>query len=180
MKRILRSVILLLVQIIGAPAAWLARWRIRRGGAIKVPQPQILLIRPDHLGDMLLVTPILQAIKARIPDAHITMMVGPWSAEVVERHPAVERLITCPFPGFQRASQKPLEPNPTSSWEPLPILFKTARQLRSAHYDLAINLRPDFWWGGALLYLAGIPRPHRLRHRPQHTFYDRASVISRG
>ena len=112
--------------------------------------PRILLVRPDHLGDMLLVTPILQAIKERVPNAHMTMMVGQWSADVVERHPAIDNLITCPFPGFQRASQKPLAP--------YQLLLTTARQLRRNKYDLAINLRPDFWWGGALLYLAGIPR----------------------
>jgi ADP-heptose:LPS heptosyltransferase len=99
---------------------------------------------------MLLVTPILQALKERIPNAHITMMVGQWSADIVERHPALDNTITCPFPGFQRASQKPLTP--------YQLLFTTARQLRRAKYDLAINLRPDFWWGSALLYLAGIPQ----------------------
>jgi ADP-heptose:LPS heptosyltransferase len=99
---------------------------------------------------MLLVTPILQALKERIPNAHITMMVGQWSADIVERHPALDKIITCPFPGFQRASQKPLTP--------YQLLFTTARQLRRAKYDLAINLRPDFWWGSALLYLASIPR----------------------
>jgi ADP-heptose:LPS heptosyltransferase len=36
--------------------------------------------------------------------------------------------------------------------------LSAARQLRRGNYDLAINLRPDFWWGAALLYLAGIPR----------------------
>ena len=112
--------------------------------------PRILLVRPDHLGDMLLVTPILQAIKERIPNAHITMMVGQWSAATVERHPAIDNIITCPFPGFQRASQKPLAP--------YQLLLTTAKQLRRDKYDLAINLRPDFWWGGALLYLAAIPR----------------------
>ncbi len=112
--------------------------------------PRILLVRPDHLGDMLLVTPILQAIKERLPNAHITTMVGQWSADIVERHPAIDNIITCPFPSFQRASQKPLAP--------YQLLLTTAKQLRRDKYDLAINLRPDFWWGGALLYLAGIPR----------------------
>jgi ADP-heptose:LPS heptosyltransferase len=99
---------------------------------------------------MLLVTPILQAIKEHIPNAHITMIVGQWSVDIVKRHPAIDNVITCPFPGFQRASQKPLAP--------YQLLLATTRQLRHNNYDLAINLRPDFWWGGALLYLASIPR----------------------
>ena len=32
--------------------------------------------------------------------------------------------------------------------------------MSAGQYDIAINLRPDFWWGAALLYLAGIP--HRI------------------
>jgi ADP-heptose:LPS heptosyltransferase len=95
---------------------------------------------------------VLDALKTHIPEAHITMMVGPWSSEVVARHPAIDRLLTCPFPGFQRAAQKPLTP--------YILLFSVAQQLRRSHYDLAINLRPDFWWGAALLYLARIP--HRI------------------
>jgi ADP-heptose:LPS heptosyltransferase len=78
------------------------------------------------------------------------MMIGPWSSEVVARHPALDWLITCPFPGFQRTSQGPLDP--------YILLFRIAQQVRREHYDLAINLRPDFWWGAALIYLAGVPR----------------------
>ncbi len=38
------------------------------------------------------------------------------------------------------------------------MLFSYAQQLRRSNYDIAINLRPDFWWGAALIYLAHIPR----------------------
>lgn len=95
-------------------------------------------------------TPVLEALRTHLPQAHITMMVGPWSSAVVERHPAIDQLLTCSFPGFRRAAQNPLAP--------YTLLLQTARQLQGYHYDLAINLRPDFWWGAALLYLAGIPR----------------------
>ena len=154
MRSILRSVILLLVRILGAPRAFITARRSSRDSALRLSAatPRILLIRPDHLGDMLLVTPILQAIKEHIPAAHVTMMAGQWSADIVERHPALDNLITCPFPGFQRATQKPLAP--------YQLLLTTASQLRRHKYDLAINLRPDFWWGGALLYLTAIP--HRI------------------
>jgi ADP-heptose:LPS heptosyltransferase len=147
MKRLLRSSILTFVRLYGAARARAAtKERARRS----YQTPRILLVRPDHLGDLILVTPILQAIRTHIPDAQITMMVGPWSREVIARHPDVHQIIACPFPGFQRAARKALEP--------YRLLFSTAHQLRSAHYDLAINLRPDFWWGAALLYLAAIPQ----------------------
>jgi ADP-heptose:LPS heptosyltransferase len=147
LKALLRSLILLFVRIYGL----LGARRAQQSARSRVPvAPRILLIRPDHLGDLVLTTPALAALKASAPDANLTMMVGPWSSAVVERHPAIDRLITCPFPGFQRAAQKALAP--------YTLLFRTAHQLRRDRYDIAINLRPDFWWGAALIYLAAIPR----------------------
>src|SRR5690242_5835236 len=153
---------LALVRVLGFPGAYVAQQRARE----TVTAPRILLIRPDHLGDLVLTTPVLQALREVAPDAQITMMVGAWSREVVARHPALDRLLTCPFPGFQRAAQHPLEP--------YQLLFKTARELRQERYDLAINLRPDFWWGAALLYLAGVPRRIGYAIAPGESFLTQA------
>jgi lipopolysaccharide heptosyltransferase II len=144
LKRLLRTLILLAVRLLGARAA------AKSTSKPITAAPRILLVRPDHLGDLLMTTPVLHALKQQAPNAHITIMVGIWSTEVVARHPDIDRVITCPFPAFQRAEQKALTP--------YTLLFNTARQLRREDFDLAINLRPDFWWGAALLYLARIPR----------------------
>ncbi len=49
MKQLLRTVVLLLVRILGTPGAFAATRQARTG----VKQtPRILLIRPDHLGDL--------------------------------------------------------------------------------------------------------------------------------
>ena len=149
MKRLLRTLILLAVRLLGAPGARTAAQSTSRPLAATL---RILLVRPDHLGDLLMTTPVFRALKQQAPNVHITMMVGPWSSEVVARHPDIDRVLTCPFPGFQRAAQKALAP--------YTLLFSTAKRLRREHFDLAINLRPDFWWGAALLYLARIP--HRV------------------
>ncbi len=180
MKRLLRTFVLLLVRLLGMNSTGRVAHK-----AISTP-PHILLIRPDHLGDLVLTTPVLNALKTYAPDAHLTMMVGSWSSEVVARHPALDRLITCPFPGFRRATQGPLEPYIQ--------LFRTAQQLRRSNYDLAINLRPDFWWGDALIYLAAIP--HRVGyaiqpgtsflthaepfHEPEHATVSSLRLVSVG
>jgi ADP-heptose:LPS heptosyltransferase len=183
MKSLLRTLMLQLIRIGGAPSAYMASRQARKQAP---EQPRILLVRPDHLGDMVMTTPVLQALRTQLPQAHITMMAGPWSSEIVERHPAIDQLITCPFPGFRRASQKPLAP--------YTLLIETARQVRRGNYDLAINLRPDFWWGAALLYLAGIPRrvgyaispgtpflTHALPFpQPEHSTVSNLRLISAG
>jgi lipopolysaccharide heptosyltransferase II len=138
---------LLLVRVLGAPGVWSATKRAKQPLSTA---PRILLIRPDHLGDLVLTTPVLHALKQHVPNAQITMMVGPWSSEIVTRHPDIDHIQTCPFPGFQRVPQKALAP--------YVLLMTVAKQLRRRQYDLTINLRPDFWWGAALVYLARIPR----------------------
>ncbi len=149
MKSLLRLLMLALIRLLGALGAWLTA-RAQRTQQQHLDTPRILLVRPDHLGDLVLTTPVLQALRNTLPQAHITMMVGPWSSEIVARHPALDRVITCSFPGFRRTAQNALAP--------YLLLFRTAQQLQRGKYDLAINLRPDFWWGAALLYLTRIPR----------------------
>jgi len=134
--------LLLLVRLYGAIGARRARRLAQQptGG-----HPRILLIRPDYLGDLVLTTPVLSALKTAVPDAHLTMMVGPWSAEVVERHPPIDRLVLCSFPGVRGAHKKSLRPL---------LLLRTARRLWREHYDLAVNLRLKSWWISAVIYLA--------------------------
>jgi len=163
LKRLLRTLILLLVRLIGAPGARSAAKLASKGLSTT---PRILLVRPDHLGDLLLTTPVLHALKQNALGAHITMMVGPWSSEVVARHPDIDCILTCPFPGFQRTTQKALTP--------YILLFSVAKQLQQERYDLAINLRPDFWWGAALLYLARIPHRSGYALEPGKPFLTHA------
>jgi lipopolysaccharide heptosyltransferase II len=112
---------------------------------------RILLIRPDHLGDLLFTTPALRLLREALPQAHITCLVGPWSKAVIENNPHVDEIALCPFPGFTRQKKR-------SVFEPYVILLRYAKQLRQKSFDLAIVLRFDHWWGALLAYLAGIPR----------------------
>lgn len=164
MKRFLRMSILWLVRLLGWPRS--LRKPASRANDDTASLRRVLLVRPDHLGDLLMTTPVLQALKDRAPDLQLTLMVGPWSSEIVARHPALDKLIICPFPGFRRAHQGFLAP--------YKLLFSTARQLRQERYDLAVNLRPDFWWGAALLYLAGIPRRVGYALEPGRPFLNHA------
>ena len=145
MKRFLRLLLLRLF-------ALLARPFVRR------PAPamrRVLYLKPDHLGDLLLATPVLAALRAQLPDAQITALVGPWASMILARNPDIDTLQTCPFPGFERQS-------PGGNWlarrlRPYGILLHYAGLLRRAGYDAAIIGRDDHWWGAALALLAGIP-----------------------
>jgi lipopolysaccharide heptosyltransferase II len=111
----------------------------------------ILLIRPDHLGDMLFLTPALHALRSALPEARITLLAGPWGAEVVRNNPDLDAVEICVFPGFERQPKGP-------PFAPYRLLAATARRLRTGVYDAAVVLRFDHWWGAWLVAAAGIPQ----------------------
>ncbi len=115
------------------------------------PDPRILLIRPDHLGDVLLASPGVAALRAALPEARLFYLVGPWALETARRGPPVDRLRPCPVPGFTRRPQG-------APWSPYVTLLREAARLRGERFDLAVILRPDHWWGALLALAAGIPR----------------------
>jgi heptosyltransferase-2/heptosyltransferase-3 len=164
MKRFLRLVLLHLLAALARP---LGR---RSAGAITT----VLYIKPDHLGDLLLATPVLAALRQRLPQARVAALVGPWSRMVLQRNPDIDRLLSCPFPGFERATndQGPRTKHQGTQligglsslvfrlWsvaQPYRTLIRYALLLRGGRYDLAIVGRDDHWWGAALALLAGIP-----------------------
>lgn len=110
-----------------------------------------LLIRPDHLGDMLLTMPAIVTLKKTQPAATLYALVGDWSASVIDAYPEVDQVVTIPFPGFTRRAK--------AGWVGTPYVqaWRWARMLRKMHIETAVILRPDHWWGAMLAWLAGIP-----------------------
>ena len=47
-------------------------------------------------------TAAYRLIKAALPTAYLTVLSGPWAADVPRHCPAVDRVLTCHFPGFDR------------------------------------------------------------------------------
>jgi heptosyltransferase-2/heptosyltransferase-3 len=117
----------------------------------------LLVIRPDHLGDVLFTTPALSLLRAALPRAHITAMVGPWADRILQGDPAVDSVLTCAFPGFTRQPKG-------SVWSPYVELNDYAKKLHSWRFDAALVLRRDHWWGALLAYRARIPRRIGANH----------------
>ncbi len=109
---------------------------------------RLLIIRPDHLGDVLLSTPAIQAIKQRQPNLSIHVLCSEWSAELLASYKDIDLVLTLPFPGFDRGVSSRVNPY----W----LALKSARMLRQIGYSSAIIMRPDHWWGAMLAHLAGI------------------------
>ena len=130
-----------------ATRLWLRRARRPR------PHPgtwRILVVRPDHLGDLLFATPALDRLRQALPTAHITALVGPWGAPMWKDNPALNCLQVVPFPGISGERTGSL-------LAPYTLLGRLSRRLAMRGYDSGIVLRFDHWWGAALLWAAGIP-----------------------
>jgi len=119
--------------------------------ALQSPSPRILLIRPDHLGDILFMTPALRVLRAQLPAAHLTALVGPWAKSALAHNPRLDDIQMLDFPGFTRSAK-------ASPLAPYRLLWIAARRLRAQRFDTAVILRFDHWWGALLAALAGIPR----------------------
>jgi lipopolysaccharide heptosyltransferase II len=124
--------------------------RYARPKAAAAEPRSVLLIRPDHLGDMLFATPSYRLLREALPQTRITLLAGPWSQPVMAGNPDLDDLLICRFPGFERQPR-------TSSVAPYRLLRATAREL-AGRFDAALVLRFDHWWGAWLAAAAGIPR----------------------
>lgn len=109
---------------------------------------RLLIIRPDHLGDMLLTTPAIRAIKRGRPELSIHVLCGPWCAELLANFDEIDQVLTMPFPGFGRGGR--------GRGNPWKLALESAEKLRRIGYDSAIIMRPDHWWGSLVAKLAGI------------------------
>lgn len=112
---------------------------------------RILLIRPDHLGDLLLTVPAIRSLKQARPDLTLHACVGNWGKPAIERLTELEHIETVEFPGFTRQPK-------TGALAPYQLANQTAQTLRKIGYDAAIILRPDHWWGAMVAHMAGIPQ----------------------
>ena len=95
---------------------------------------RILVIKLDHLGDVLLATPVFSNLRRAYPNAELHALTGAWSRVVLEKHPDVNHVIEYNSPAFCRTGQ------PTSLRE----TFKLYRELRCQKYDLMVELRSDW------------------------------------
>ena len=111
---------------------------------------RVLLVRPDHIGDVLLTSPAIALLRASLPTAELTYLVGPWSKEAAAQGVAVDRIATLAFPGFTRRRK-------ANVLEPYALLLHEALRLRQARFDLAVIFRRDHWWGALLALTAGVP-----------------------
>lgn len=107
----------------------------------RIKPRRIVFIRPCCIGDAVMATAALSALRETFPPAHITWAIGSWSARAVEHHPALDAIL-------DTGADMPLR-SPAG-------MLRFARQLRAGHYDMAVSLLRSPLMSLAV-YLSGIP-----------------------
>lgn len=148
-----------------ALAILLNRWSPRPAAA--TAHGRLLLIRPDHLGDLLFLAPALHWLRQQAPEVPLTLMVGPWARPVLPALAgAYDELLEVPFPAFERGQRQGV----AARWR---LAWQLGRALAGRGFAAALILRPDHWWGALVARLARIPV------RLGYDTYETAPYLSR-
>ena len=94
---------------------------------------EILVLRLDRIGDVLMSLPALADLRQAYPAARIRLAVGRWSEEIARRAPVDDVLVwSAPWVG-----------RPSEGAEKRRVLWRAARRLRADRVDLAFDLQGD-------------------------------------
>jgi ADP-heptose:LPS heptosyltransferase len=112
----------------------------------------IFVLRNNDLGDLLVVTPLFEALRRRFPYARIAAGVGSWSRDVLRHNPHVTEILPINAPWFNKYQGRK---------GPLHRLAYVAgslevRELRQRGFEVGIDVLGSVW-GSLLLLRAGIP-----------------------
>jgi len=103
---------------------------------------KILIARTDRIGDVVLSTPVLKSLKNSFPSVSISVLVRPYTKDIVTDNPNVDEVIIYDPEGEHRTIRG---------------LFKLAKEIENKNFDTALILFLDFKVG-LLTYLSKIPR----------------------
>ena len=125
--------------------------------------PRILIVRTDRMGDVILSTPVIRALREALPKAYLGMMVDRANRELVEGHPDLDVVILYDKQGRQRGW-----------WSTLQF----AKVLRSHRFDTALILHST---NRIVLvsFLAGIHRRIGYARRLSWLLTDRLPYVKR-
>jgi len=98
---------------------------------------KILIIKPDHLGDMLLFSCVLPLIKEKFPEAKIDIICGSWTLPILENNPFINKKLIVDHPFANRKK--------ISKLKKISVYYKTLISLilsiRKEKYDLGLFMR---------------------------------------
>lgn len=130
----------------------------------------ILIIVLDNLGDTVMATPAVRALKAVYPQAKIGLWVKEYAAGLFNNQPGID---------YVHASDPFWDSSPGRPKGSLSGFLKTLREIRAVRYDAAIVLNTE-WRRSLAARLAGIPVRVGYRRRHSSPFLTHAFTYAPG
>lgn len=103
--------------------------------AFPSPPRRILIIKPSAIGDVVHALPVLNLLRRRWPEAHLSWLVTPACAGLLERHPQLDEVIRFERREFGRGWRSP---------RVAAELFRFMLDLGRRRFDLVIDLQGLF------------------------------------
>lgn len=107
--------------------------------SMTAPVRNILVLEPWFIGDLVLATPILRALREKYPDARITLLGKQHAAELLENSGLVDDIVVFDLPWTASGTSRKYDPRryDLGAWKSL------ADDLRKRRFDLTIDARMD-------------------------------------
>jgi len=112
---------------------------------------RVLVVRLDNLGDVLVTTPAIHAIKRSLPEAHVTLLSSALGAQAGRLNPDVDDVLVHEAPWMDPWRRLPQDPERE---------MRAIAGLRDGRFDAAVifsSFRQSPLPAAYLCYLAGIP-----------------------
>jgi lipopolysaccharide heptosyltransferase II len=124
---------------------------------------KFLVIRTDRIGDVILSTPVLEAIKSRFPESHLAMLVSLYAQEVVKNNPYLDDVIIDDHKDRHKGIRG---------------FFMLVKEIKGRKFDVGILLRPTFRLA-LLLFFAGIKYRIGTGYRFYQIFFNQKIYVHR-
>lgn len=115
----------------------------------------ILILKPERIGDAILATPTFQAIRQHFPDAYIGLVVSYNVRDAMNGNPFVNEIFTFKAKGISAIIKE----------------ISTIKRLKALQFDLAVILYPTFWCNIVALFSGA-------RHRVGYDFHNNGFFLT--
>lgn len=102
----------------------------------RVPIKTIVILKLDHVGDLIVGMRALRTLREGFPDANITLVCGSWNEALAQRLGWFDRIVRFDF-------FTPLNRDWSGTPYDLKSLYDLVAELELGHYDLAVDFRYD-------------------------------------
>ena len=109
---------------------------------IKQVKKNFFVLRNNDLGDVLVATPLLKALKTAFPESRVSIGVGDWSMPLLENNPHVDNVVSCNAPWHNKQNCRFPANSPKTFLEGLRyvLLSKESQYISSKKFTHGIDI----------------------------------------